>query len=179
MLEESESKNCSAGSICLFGLRCGLCQTGSPDPQPPPPPTRHYQLLCSQGQNHLEPRTQPPLTFCSCFPPPAAWDTPRIEDLQQTLLESSRDPNTQACLLVVVTKESEAWLNALSVASLGLRLVVRLVTTRWAELQWACAWVCLSVCRTNASTVRQKWTTGALMALALISARDATHIMVP
>ena len=37
-------------------------------------------------------------------------------------MEPSHDPNTRAHLLAAATKESEAWLNALLFASLGLRL---------------------------------------------------------
>ena len=70
---------------------------------------------------------------------------PRIEALQRTLLESSCDPTTRARLLTVATKESGAWLNALPVASLGLRLdneVVRVAVGLHLGLPLCCPHQC-------------------------------------
>ena len=51
-----------------------------------------------------------------------AWDAPYIRATYDTLLDESPDASTRACLLAVATKESGAWLSALPVSSLGLRM---------------------------------------------------------
>ena len=50
------------------------------------------------------------------------WDKPHIEAAQQGLLNSAADLRTRARLLAVQAKESGAWVNALPVSSLWLRL---------------------------------------------------------
>ena len=51
-----------------------------------------------------------------------AWDAPRIQATFEALLDAAPNESTRACLLAVATKESGAWLDALSVSSLGLRM---------------------------------------------------------
>ena len=51
-----------------------------------------------------------------------SWDTPRVEHRAEFLLSSTKDAKSRARLLSVSTKESGAWLEALPVSSLGLRL---------------------------------------------------------
>ena len=51
-----------------------------------------------------------------------AWDAPRVEDRAEFLLSSTNDAKSRARLLSVSARESGAWLQALPVSSLGLRL---------------------------------------------------------
>ena len=51
-----------------------------------------------------------------------AWDTPRVEATYRALLDSATDSHTRARLLAVKCKETGAWLGALPVASLSLRM---------------------------------------------------------
>ena len=68
-----------------------------------------------------------------------------MKALQQTLLKSSSDPTAWARLLAGATKESGAWLNALPVASLGLRLdkVVRIPAGLLLGLSLICPHRCI------------------------------------
>ena len=102
--------------------------------------------MTTWSQGHSQAPPTPPTTHRQ-----RAWDAPRIEALQRTLLESSRDPTTRARLLVVATKESGAWLNALPVPPWACAS-----TMRWSELQLAFAWACPSAALTNAPTVKLK-----------------------
>ena len=47
---------------------------------------------------------------------------PRVEATYRSLLDSATDSQIKACLLAVKCRETGAWLRALPVASLGLRL---------------------------------------------------------
>ena len=51
-----------------------------------------------------------------------AWDIPRVQETYDTLLEGASDPRSRARLLAVTTRESGAWLKALPISSLGLRM---------------------------------------------------------
>ena len=51
-----------------------------------------------------------------------AWDIPRVEESYDALLNNATDPRSRARLLAVATRESGAWLHALPVSSLGLRM---------------------------------------------------------
>ena len=51
-----------------------------------------------------------------------AWDTPCIQTTLNTLLRTSIDDTTRARLLAATTKEAGAWLNALPITSVGLRM---------------------------------------------------------
>ena len=51
-----------------------------------------------------------------------AWDTLRASALADSLLLNAADPRSHARLLASTAKESGAWLNALPIASLGLRM---------------------------------------------------------
>ena len=51
-----------------------------------------------------------------------AWDAPRASATVKHLLINAKDDEDHARLLAASTKESGAWLRALPVSSLGLRL---------------------------------------------------------
>ena len=53
---------------------------------------------------------------------PISWDTHLVQDAYNQLLRNAQSEASQACLLAVAWKESGAWLNALPVTSLGLRI---------------------------------------------------------
>ena len=50
------------------------------------------------------------------------WDKPWVQATFKVLLETASDPRAQARLLATTTKESGAWLHALPISSLGLRM---------------------------------------------------------
>ena len=51
-----------------------------------------------------------------------SWDSPQATLAYRKLLETAPDAPTRACLLAAGIKESGAWLQALPVSSLGLRM---------------------------------------------------------
>ena len=51
-----------------------------------------------------------------------AWDIPCVQTTYDTLPDNAPDPRSHARLLAVATKESGAWLNALPICSLCLRM---------------------------------------------------------
>ena len=51
-----------------------------------------------------------------------AWDAPKVSATADTLLKQAPDAVSHSCLLAASTKESGAWLDALPVSSLGLRM---------------------------------------------------------
>ena len=51
-----------------------------------------------------------------------AWDALQIQASYDVLLDAAPNESTHACLLAVATKESGAWLDALPVSFLGLRM---------------------------------------------------------
>ena len=82
---------------CPFhGVALALWSSGHDDP-PPPPPAPASSLQWS-------------------------WDSPRVTSAYKKLLETAPDAPTRARLLAACTKESGAWLQALPVSSLGLRM---------------------------------------------------------
>ena len=92
-----------------------------------------YQILPPHLQDASNPVLESALTtwlHSHDEPPPSnpashhqkAWDAPCIRATYDTLLDESPDASTRARLLAVATKESGAWLSALPVSSLGLRM---------------------------------------------------------
>ena len=71
----------------------------------------------SWSNDHDQPPPSPPASHQQ-----KAWDTPRVEATYRSLLDLATDSHTRARLLAVKCRETGAWLNALPVASLGLRL---------------------------------------------------------
>ena len=62
----------------------------------------------------------PPTGTAACSQ--KTWDTSVVSTTAESLLESAPDDITRARLLAVSTKESGAWLHALPISSLGLRM---------------------------------------------------------
>ena len=77
-------------------IKLGLNCWSQKHEQPPPPPSSAHQQK--------------------------AWDAPVIEASYETLLETALEPRTRARLLAVASRGAGAWLNALPVAPLGLRM---------------------------------------------------------
>ena len=51
-----------------------------------------------------------------------AWDFSVVSTSYDSLLDAASDPSCRARLLAVASKESGAWLSALPVSSVGLRM---------------------------------------------------------
>ena len=66
---------------------------------------------------HSEPPPSPPDSFQQ-----RVWDAPHVLATYNSLLEQAQDHQMKAHLLAVSCSETDAWLNALPVASLGLRM---------------------------------------------------------
>ena len=64
--------------------------------------------------------TAPPLGAAACLQ--KSWDTPKVFKQADLLLENAQEDVSRARLLAVSAPESGAWLHALPVSSLGLRM---------------------------------------------------------
>ena len=74
-------------------------------------------VLASWSQGHDQP--PPPIPAAHCQ---KEWDTPKVRVTADLLLNGASDAVSRARLLATATKELGAWLNALPVSSLGLRM---------------------------------------------------------
>ena len=92
-----------------------------------------HNILPPRLHNISDPHTEAALACWSehhDHPPPTVlesryqrvWDSTRIEVVYQNLLETSQNQQSQARLLAVACPESGAWLNALPITSIGLRM---------------------------------------------------------
>ena len=73
--------------------------------------------LALWSSGHEDP---PPSAPASCLQ--RSWDSPRVTLAYRNLLETAPDAPARARLLAARAKESGAWLQALPVSSLGLRM---------------------------------------------------------
>ena len=81
-------------------------------------PLPHWDAAISEwssGHDHLPPTGND--SFLQ-----HAWDAPRVSAVADNLLDSAPDAISRARLLATSTKESGAWLHALPISSLGLRM---------------------------------------------------------
>ena len=109
------------------------------------------------------------------YPPPPesvshmqkAWDFLVLSTSYDSLLDVASDPSYRVRLLAVASKESGAWLSALPISSVGLRMEKRLF-----KLQLASDWV--SHCVFN---VMLRWTSLAHMVLSAALAMAAMQGM--
>ena len=96
------------------------CWSGHHDHSPPTAPESHYQRV---------------------------WDSTRFEATFQNLVETAQNQQSQACLLAVACTESGAWLNALPISTIGLRMedeVVRVAVGLHLGLPLGCSHTCSS-----------------------------------
>ena len=91
------------------------------------------QILPPHFQGHSDPYVDDAVTAWSqghSQPPPSspaavrqrAWDSIKVEATYSLLLESATNAQDQARLMAVACPESGAWLNALPISALGLRM---------------------------------------------------------
>ena len=91
------------------------------------------QILPPHFQGHSDPYVDDAVTAWSqghSQPPPSspaavrqrAWDSIKVEATYSFLLESATNAQDQARLMAVACPESGAWLNALPISALGLRM---------------------------------------------------------
>ena len=116
------SEHCAAGTFCLLGFSCCLLRTCSPNSAMPAnmqPPQLSYvdEALAAWSQGCQE---QPPTDAAAHHQ--KTWDTIRVSSIADTLFTDSSNPMHRARFLAASCTESGAWLNALPVTSLGLRM---------------------------------------------------------
>ena len=102
------------------------------------------------------------------------WDSPWIQATYFSLLDALPDLHARARLLAVATKESGAWLNALPLSSVSLRMddkVIRIAVS----LRLGVSLCVPHQCHHCGAEVDYLGTRG----LAVITARAATHAMRP
>ena len=96
---------------------------------PPTSSTRSSHLV-SQASPIQEERTPSCWSLGHSEEPPSgdavhqqkAWDTPRVHGQFDALLEAPTNDSSRAHLLAATTEYSEAWLTAMPISSLGLRM---------------------------------------------------------
>ena len=143
-------------------------------------------ILPSHLQNVSYPAQESTLTSWQCGhdePPPSSLavhhqeglDSPRIQATYFSLLDGFHDPCAQARLLAVATKELGAWLNALPISSISLRMDDEVIGIE--VLVCASGFHCVFCLNANIAELR--WITSTLMALAVVTAMAATHAMRP
>ena len=109
-----------ASAAASSGLAHLILPANLPENMQPPQLSYVDEALAAWSQGCLE---QPP-------PPPTdaaahhqkTWDTIGVSSIADTLFTDSSDPMHRARFLAASCKESGAWLNALPVTSLGLRM---------------------------------------------------------
>ena len=104
-------------------------------------PHTEAALACWSGHHDLPPPTAPESHY------QRVWDSTRIEATFQNLVETAQNQQSQARLLAVACPESGAWLNALPISSIGLRMedeVVRVAVGLRLGLPLGCSHTCSS-----------------------------------
>ena len=87
------------------------------------------QALSVWSESHDQPPPPPPVEKRQ-----KAWDVPVVPESYDSLLDNgayARSPRSRARLLAVATKESGAWLHALPISAVGLRMgddIIRIAT---------------------------------------------------
>ena len=110
-----------ACTFCLFGLCCWMCCPFQRHPAYSPPFMCTFsRIRWSTALWNTHVAVSPPQSPDDCHQ--KAWDSPRISARLHHLIENVQDPASRARLLAASCQESGAWLNALPVSSLGLRM---------------------------------------------------------